>query len=153
MGYKVRYDGADQKQEMMDILATQFELIPVCPEVAIGLSVPREKIELHQRVDDVYWKISGVPRRDLTEKVKAFAQQFVRDNDISGIILKDKSPSCGVRTCQQWNEHVVMESLGTGLFAATVMQCRPTLPLLQSHSKMKNSELLYFIQQVRAYDD
>ena len=50
LGYEVRYDGVQQRNEIIiKQLVDRFKIIAVCPEVEIGLSVPREKIALHQR--------------------------------------------------------------------------------------------------------
>lgn len=50
LGHKVRYDGAHQENKIIiQRLADRFNIIAVCPEVEIGLDVPRDKIELHQQ--------------------------------------------------------------------------------------------------------
>ncbi|MCK5664440.1 MAG: DUF523 domain-containing protein, partial [Thiotrichaceae bacterium] len=102
LGYKVRYDGAHQRNEIIiQQLGEYFNIIPVCPEVEIGLSVPREKIELHQRGMKIHLLSSNKPVIDLTEQMIAYAQIFLKNHKISGMILKDKSPSCGVGNCKQ----------------------------------------------------
>src|SRR5690606_41275942 len=47
LGHPVRYDGSHKKgSDVLDALADQFEFRPFCPEVAIGLGVPRPTIRL-----------------------------------------------------------------------------------------------------------
>ena len=47
LGNEVRYDGKHkQMRYITDILSNYFILIPVCPEVEIGMTVPREPVWL-----------------------------------------------------------------------------------------------------------
>ena len=82
----------------------------------------------------------------------AYAQTFLNNHNICGIILKDKSPSCGVANCKQWNEAGEMQRNGTGIFAATVLKLKPDLPMLQSNLIVQASDLELFIQKVADYE-
>ena len=47
LGAKVRFDGGHkQNRYLKDILGDYFTFIPVCPEVAIGMGIPRQPIRL-----------------------------------------------------------------------------------------------------------
>ncbi|GAW85948.1 hypothetical protein bplSymb_SCF01507P001 [Bathymodiolus platifrons methanotrophic gill symbiont] len=92
------------------------------------------------------------PIIDLTEKMIAYAHAFLKNHKISGIILKDKSPSCGVGNCKQWNEAGEVQHHGTGVFAATVRKLKPGLPMLQSNVVTQASDLDDFIQKVDGYE-
>ena len=152
LGHKVRYDGAHQAHKIIiKRLVDSFKIIPVCPEVEIGLGVPREKVELHQQGTKIHLLTCSQPIVDLTEPMVAYAQDFLKNNKLSGIILKDKSPSCGVANCKQYGEGGDMQRNGTGIFAATIMQLKPDLPMLQSHLVTQSSDLDSFIQQVNEY--
>ena len=152
LGHKVRYDGAHQAHKIIiKRLVDSFKIIPVCPEVEIGLGVPREKVELHQQGTKIHLLTCSQPIVDLTEQMIAYAQDFLKKHKISGMILKDKSPSCGVANCKQYDEAGGMWRNGTGIFAATIMQLKPDLPMLQSHLVTQSSDLDSFIQQVNEY--
>lgn len=152
LGHKVRYDGAHQRNEIIiQQLVEHFNIIAVCPEVGIGLSVPREKIELHQRGTNIQLLTTAQSVIDLTEQVAEYAHIFLENHQISGVILKDKSPSCGVENCKQYDEFGNMQRKGTGIFAATVMQLKPDLPMLQSHLILQSGDLDSFIRQVHEY--
>ena len=91
IGNKVRYDGKDKKnKELMKLLEGQ-DLIPICPEIEAGFSVPREPIEMkdgHIIKEDL---------TDLTEELRKGSLHCLRQ--IEGcdfLILKSKSPSCGM---------------------------------------------------------
>ena len=150
LGHKVRYDGADQAHAIIQQLHTCFTIIPICPEVAIGLAVPREKIELHQREGKIHL-LSADTALDLTEPMTAYATEFLNNHSLSGIILKDKSPSCGVGNCKQFNANGTMQRDGTGVFSATIMALKPDLPLLQSNVVTHVDDLNSFIQDVYEY--
>ena len=152
LGYKVRYDGEHQANEIIQALSEFFELLPVCPEMDIGLGVPREKIALHQQgLMTRLLTCGGEPNTDLTEKMQAYAQKFLKMHNLAGMILKDKSPSCGVANCKQWLATGEMDNAGTGIFAATVMRLAPELPMLQSDLIEQQSEFHAFINQVKCY--
>ena len=47
LGHKVRYDGGDKKNSILrSRLAKVAQLLPVCPEVEIGMGVPRPPIHV-----------------------------------------------------------------------------------------------------------
>ncbi len=47
LGQKVRYDGGDTRDALlMDTFGHHVEWVPVCPELELGLGVPREPIRL-----------------------------------------------------------------------------------------------------------
>ena len=47
LGEKVRWDG-DHKQDLFvkDLLGQFFEWVPTCPEVEVGMGIPRETVQL-----------------------------------------------------------------------------------------------------------
>ena len=151
LGHRVRYDGAQKTNEVIKRLDEHFKVIPVCPEVEIGLGVPREKIVLQYQGDEIRLITTRQPITDLTQQMISFAYSFLNNNAISGIILKDKSPSCGVENCKLYEYSGIMRHNGTGIFAATILQLKPGLPMLQSHVVVQPSDLDSFIQQVYEY--
>lgn len=94
---------------------------------------------------------STQPVVDLTEQMMDYAHRFLCSHAISGMVLKDKSPSCGVSNCKQWHETGEMQRNGTGIFAATILQLKADLPMLQSDTVQQASDLDEFLQQVNAY--
>jgi uncharacterized protein YbbK (DUF523 family) len=80
-----------------------------------------------------------------------YAQSFLNNHVITGMILKDKSPSCGVENCKLHDQDGNMQHSGTGVFAAAIMQLKPDLPMLQSHVVKQPDDLINFIQQVYEY--
>jgi uncharacterized protein YbbK (DUF523 family) len=97
VGERVRYDGEDKRDAFIaDTLGAAFELVPVCPEVAIGMGVPRPPIRLVG--DPLHPRALGVddPALDVTAPLTAYGRRMaVELDDIGAYIFKSRSPSCG----------------------------------------------------------
>ena len=54
LGQEVRFDGGHKRSDfLVDIFGPFVEFVPVCPEVEIGLGVPRETLRLVRDGDEV----------------------------------------------------------------------------------------------------
>src|ERR1051326_1558397 len=69
LGERVRYDGGHKRDAFLaDVLATRVEWVAVCPEVELGLGVPRPAMNLvHGRL------VVEHTGQDLTERMRAYA--------------------------------------------------------------------------------
>ena len=97
LGQKVRNDAQEKRHELIINYFMQqhsdiLELLPFCPEVAIGLSVPRAKIQLQQEKDKTI-RVVGVEnhRLDVTSELQSYAERFYCNNRISEHILLNRS--------------------------------------------------------------
>ena len=98
MGEKVRFDSGHKKNSYVtDTLSDYFEFTPFCPEVSIGLGIPRETIRLVTVDDDIRCVGTKSPDLDVTEELYQCAEEQ-KDwiAELSGYILKKDSPSCGM---------------------------------------------------------
>lgn len=130
LGEKVRYDGSSAEDRFVLELSRRCEVIPVCPEVSIGLGVPREKIIVY--VEEGKLKLSQPSTgRDLTEEMEMFSGDFLDHLSVDGFILKSKSPSCGVSRTKTYEdpEGKKYRGLGRGLFALKVLRRYPYHPV------------------------
>jgi uncharacterized protein YbbK (DUF523 family) len=67
----------------------------VCPEVAIGLGVPRLPVRIVATDSTKLIQLST--NRDLTDAMNDFSERFLAElKDADGFILKNRSPSCGI---------------------------------------------------------
>lgn len=92
LGNKVRYDGNDSYKEEIDALSNKYDLIPVCPEVLGGLTIPRDPAEINGNL------VLTKNGKDVTMNFKAGAEnvlELCKEKLISKAIMKSKSPSCG----------------------------------------------------------
>jgi uncharacterized protein YbgA (DUF1722 family)/uncharacterized protein YbbK (DUF523 family) len=130
LGQQVRYDGGHKQDAWITgPLAEQVDYLPICPEVAIGLGVPRPPIHL-----------IGDPRRpravgvqdgtlDVTAALERFARHTVHDlRDVSGYILKSKSPSCGMARVRLHGQQGGRKT-AAGIHAREIMARLPELPV------------------------
>jgi len=92
-----RYNAQMVRDDFVRELAPFVEFVTICPEVEIGLGVPRDPIRLVQ-IDGTTRLVQPSTDRDLTEAMDSFAATFLDSLDIvDGFILKNRSPSCGIK--------------------------------------------------------
>lgn len=85
-GAAVRFDGGHKRMDfVMNSLAPWVVYKPICPEVAIGLPVPRPALRLIQTTcGDIRMRYSHAPHDDVTERMNAFADRFSANNRRTG---------------------------------------------------------------------
>ena len=96
LGEKVKYNGGDNHVGLDELkrLANAAVLIPVCPEVAGGLSTPRIPAETWE--DGSVVNAQGESVTDAFAKGAHVALETAREHGIKAALLKERSPSCGV---------------------------------------------------------
>jgi len=108
-------------------LSKKVESVAVCPEMMIGLGMPRDSI----RVISTPWgRILFQPstKRDLTFAMKAFTAEFLDSlQGMDGFVLKGKSPSCGIGNVKQFSTAGEIIGRGTGFFGDAVLERFPHL--------------------------
>lgn len=133
LGHPVRYDGGHKRNRLItDTLAHYADFVPVCPEVELGLGVPRESLRLVGDPLDPRLVVRKTGQ-DITEGMQAWAReraQALADQDLDGFIFKSGSPSSGMERVKVYPEAGGMASQkGVGLFARAFMERFPTLPV------------------------
>ena len=130
IGEKVRFDGGHkQNRYILDTLGEYFSFRPFCPEMAIGLGVPRETIRLVE-IDGQRQAI-GNKNADLnvTDALIQSAQdQKSWHRQIFGYIVKKDSPSCGMERVRVYHQDQPQRN-GVGLYTETMMRNFPCLPI------------------------
>jgi len=135
-GQNVRYDGGHKRNHfLMDKLDAHVHWIDVCPEVELGLPVPREPIQLEG--DPLNPTLMAIESRDdLTADMHSLCDRRVRELmklNLHGYVLKGKSPSCGMKGLPVFGfGEPRME--GIGLFARTLMENAPDLPVEEAEA-------------------
>ncbi|MEN8763260.1 MAG: DUF523 and DUF1722 domain-containing protein [Thiogranum sp.] len=153
LGEEVRYDGGHKYNGYLTrTLARHFELIPFCPEVAIGLGVPRPPVRLVKNGGQV--RVLGVddPALDVTDDLLEYGR-FVafRLNSVSGYIFKRGSPSCGMERVKIYSDKGVPVDSGAGIYAQAIMQELPLLPTEEEGRLMDPVLRENFIERVFVY--
>lgn len=93
-----RYNAVSIRAPLVPALDPWLELVPVCPEVEVGLGVPRDPIRLVREGSGTRL-LQPSTGRDLTQEMAAFSDRFLGGLDyVDGFLLKARSPSCGPGT-------------------------------------------------------
>lgn len=157
LGERVRYDGRDKRHPWLcDSLAREFVLEPICPEVAIGMGVPRAPIRLVASADGIRAQGVDDPMLDVTLALDRYAADVAQrlGSVLAGYVFKRGSPSCGVRAvpCFGAGSGCGDEALGTaaGIFAAALRARLPGLPVVEEGELSTPADRLNFVARVRA---
>ncbi|ALO46814.1 YbgA family protein [Pseudohongiella spirulinae] len=130
LGEEVRFNGGHKQHSYIQkTLGEYFSFRTFCPEVDIGLGIPRKPIRLIRRDEQVICVDIEDYKLDYTQQLRdsADAQQgWIRD--MCGFILKKDSPSCGMERVKVYEGHGTTKD-GAGIFAETMMQRFPALPV------------------------
>jgi len=119
-----RYNGQTVRDDTVESLVPFVEPITVCPEMAIGLGVPREPIRLIEEKGEhvLFQPTTG---RDVTAQMASFADRFLDElTNVDGFILKYRSPSCGLSQVRVYNSRAPRAGhrKGMGAFGGRVME-------------------------------
>ncbi len=130
LGQQVRFDGGHKRDSWITgSLGEYFDYRPICPEVAIGLGIPRPPIHLTGDPESPRAVGAKDPDLDVTYQLTAFARQTAAGlQDISGYIFKSKSPSCGMERVKLYGRHGGQKKT-VGIHARLIMQALPNLPV------------------------
>ncbi len=156
LGNKVRYDGTAKTNNFLLKQLSKFcDFEGVCPEdLAFGTPRPTIRIDIsHERGNSKRRAINNANSEDVTDTLLLAVKHEIerlKRLPISGIILKSKSPSCGIDTCQYFCDGAVVDR-GQGLFAAAIQSEFPTLPLVEE-THLDNDDLRdNFLQHLFAF--
>lgn len=101
-GIACRYDGQSNTIPELRQLVDAGQAILICPEVLGGLPIPRRPAEIQQGDGFDVWRnqarVVDTDGQDVTELFKQGAVKAYNEIEklqISGLILKERSPSCG----------------------------------------------------------
>lgn len=132
LGEAVRFDaGHKHDRWITGTLSQYFDLVSTCPEVAIGLGIPRPPIQLKGAVHSIRVVGSRDPDLDVTDDLRRYGTKMAIQMDaISGYIFKSKSPSCGLERVRLFPEDDGAPSRdGVGQYAAAFTAAQPLLPV------------------------
>jgi uncharacterized protein YbgA (DUF1722 family)/uncharacterized protein YbbK (DUF523 family) len=153
LGEEVRYDGGHKRNiYITGTLSEYFDFKPICPEMAIGLGVPRPTIRLVDKGTGI--RVVGVKDEslDVTDKLQNFSENAIAKlPSISGYILKKDSPSCGMERVRVYNANEMPEKRGRGIFADTLINSMPNLPVEEEGRLMDPVLRENFLERVFIY--
>lgn len=138
LGQSVRYNGGHKRSRFCtDILSERFAFKPFCPEVGIGLGIPRPAIRLvgDPKKPDVVGTSDN--SFNVTQPLYEWSNKQAQNlDDLCGYIFIKNSPSCGAFKVKVYNNDensksfgYPQEESGVGVFAKAVMSYNPLIPV------------------------
>jgi uncharacterized protein YbgA (DUF1722 family)/uncharacterized protein YbbK (DUF523 family) len=127
----VRYDGAIIHDDFAKKLSSHVKFITVCPEVEIGLGVPREPIRIIES-DSQRRLVQPATGRDFTVKMNRFSDKFLKSlSDVDGFIMKSRSPSSGIKDVKIYSGKPKSPIIGkgAGFFGGKILELFPDYPV------------------------
>ncbi len=155
LGRKVRYDGQHKRDAfLVDVLGPFVEWVPVCPELEVGMGVPREPIRLagDPAAPRLVAERSG---KDHTTAMVRFAEARVRELaglGLDGFVLKKGSPSCGMERVRVYGpKGGPPRRDGVGMFARALRDRMPLLPVEEEGRLADPALRESFVERIFAY--
>lgn len=144
LGRAVRFDGGHKRDAFVAAELSRYaDIVPYCPETAIGLPVPRPPIRL---VGDDPERPDARGVRDETLDVTDALEQYAESTiggaaSLDGFVLKKDSPSCGMTRVKRYpagGGPAVRDT--SGVFARILQQRLPQLPV-EEEGRLKDAVL------------
>ncbi|MFJ2328961.1 MULTISPECIES: DUF523 and DUF1722 domain-containing protein [unclassified Pseudomonas] len=156
LGAEVRYNGGHKESRLCSRTLTEhFDFVPVCPEVAIGLGIPREPIRLVG--DPEHPEAIGTvnPAINVTRPLAEYGEKMAAElDDICGYIFMQQSPSCGLERVKVYHANgAPVNGGGRGIYAQAFCARHPDLPVEEA-GRLNDPVLREnFITRVFAYSE
>jgi uncharacterized protein YbgA (DUF1722 family)/uncharacterized protein YbbK (DUF523 family) len=150
-----RYNGVMIPSVVVRMLQPHVDFTPVCPEVEIGLGIPRQPIRI---------VVTGGGRRliqpetgrDVTDDMETFTATYLESvGGVDGFILKFRSPSCGIKDVKIYagTAKGAGSSKGAGFFGGAVLERFPGLAV-EDEGRLKNYRIReHFLTRLFALAD
>ena len=152
LGRSVRWNGEHNGDTWpRQRLESVFTLVGICPEVGIGMGVPRNPIQLVGEPSALRVVAVDDPNLDYTGRLMGYASEVSAVlADVHGYIFADRSPSCGLAGVKVFAEDGSFERVGRGVYAAAVLADYPDLPVVDAETLDDEEALLDFVLAVLA---
>ena len=154
LGNSIRYDGGHCRNKMVcEQLGLFFQWVPICPEVEMGMPVPRETVRLVAQ-DGRTRLVGNKSGTDYSEAMRAYTERKLKQIAplrLHGYILKKNSPTCGMERVPLYGTAGGRIGKTGGLFAAAMTRAFPLLPV-EEEGRLNDLALKdNFVERVYAY--
>lgn len=133
LGQKIRYDTSSKKLSLFDTWnQLGVEFTSFCPEMQAGMGTPREAIRLQRDAEDRLRVITSRSGQDLTDDLQKSSREILAQknwSEISGVVLKSNSPSCGLYRVKLYDKNGIPSKSATGVFAENLLEKYPLIPV------------------------
>ena len=158
IGRNCRYDSGNKLDSALkEFLEKEFEIVPICPEVECGMSIPREPANLLIQIRKKRF-ITLNYRQDFTKSLADWIENKLKDIEKGNLcgffIFKSKSPSCALHHDAQIYDGKIEgypSSFGFGLFAESVMnmQHSPDIIVEDETSLLTDTGKIDFLRRIK----
>ncbi|MFW5711897.1 MAG: YbgA family protein [Spirochaetia bacterium] len=134
-----RYNGQKIFDPVVQLLSGHVEFITTCPEVEIGLGVPRNPVRIVRENDKtiLFQPASG---NEVTGQMESYRDRFFPEiGTVDGFLLKSRSPSCGpwqVKVYSSKNAQSA-QAKGAGIFGGYIVERFEGYPV-EDEGRLKN---------------
>lgn len=136
-----RYNGLMISSEVVSMLKRFVDFYPVCPEVEIGLGIPRAPINivLKNGKKTLFQPSTGI---DVTQKMTDFVNEYSKNlKNLDCFIFKTSSPSCGPKGVKLYNESGnKLHEKTSGTFAGPIIDFLKKKPF-EDEGRLRNYKL------------
>ncbi len=152
LGNQVRYDGGHKAHKwLLNQLAPFVTWIPYCPEVEMGLGVPRETMHL-VGTSASSRLVTTKNNEDKTEVAENVSHKFLaKQKDLDAYIFKRDSPSCGLERVKVFGTAGIPTKDGIGIFAKNVRDKYPNITVIEEGRLSDVNQREFFLSQLFLY--
>ena len=148
LGDAVRYDGQSKPNAIViEKLGKMFELVPVCPEVEAGLSIPRPPVQITGSIENPKLTGRDDPDLDITDIMSQYCNTKSAElKHLSAFIFKSHSPSCGLNSTPVFVAGWCVSKTARGMFAKKLCETYPDLVVIEDDDLEDKNLLDKFIK-------
>ncbi len=156
LGGEVRFDGGHKRDRYLtDLLGESVTWLPVCPELEVGMGIPRPVIQL-QGGEIGERLVSRKSGEDWTDRMRDYADARTAELaalGLDGFVLKKDSPSCGMTRVRVYGQPGGMPGKqGVGHFAQALDRGMPDLPT-EEEGRLRDAVLRErFIEEIFSHN-
>lgn len=153
LGENVRFDSSNKPSNFcIHELGNHVTYQSFCPEVAIGLPIPRPTIR-QIKTNDIISVARPDGSGDVTQALAEYGKKVASlTKHLSGYVFCAKSPTCGMERVKVYSaKGNALESDGIGVFAKEIMSANPLLPCEENGRLMDPLIRENFVARVYAY--
>lgn len=137
-----RWDGHMITSHFVRDLKPYVEFITVCPEVEIGLGIPRRPLRIISKEGELRL-VQPATALDVTDKMNDFVSFFLESlPPVDGFILKNRSPTSALKDAKIYymGNGVASVSRGPGFFGREVLKRFAHLPI-EDEGRLRNARI------------
>jgi uncharacterized protein YbbK (DUF523 family) len=156
LGEEVRHNGGHKlSRYCRDVLSHWFRFVDTCPEVEIGLPIPREAMRLVDAENGIRILEIKNPDIDHTEALKSLAESKRSELEpLRGFIFMQNSPSCGAFRVKVYHPNGnSLKTQGKRAFAQQIQNRYPNMPIEEAGRLMDSKLRENFLTRVFLYQE